>query len=130
MYLIDAISSCSVSELSIKQNHHLNMTKENKASMKEVVAVVKKTHVFLEPAQQILSLTNAAFKDLQNPSNKSKAKKAKIVIDLAKKATAVASEANKKYKAQEATKKQKAYTDVNVQRRRSVDARSREEDMY
>jgi hypothetical protein len=85
------------------------MTKSSKASpgatgatIKEVTTLLSKAQPFLHPAQEILSLTSTAVKDLQKPANKSKAKKAKVVIELAKKATAVASEASTKQKKQKA----------------------------
>lgn len=76
------------------------MTKSKKITVKQTLAVVEKAHVFLEPAQEIFTLANGALKDLQKSSNKSHGKKAKVVFDFAKKATAVASEASKKHKAQ------------------------------
>lgn len=76
------------------------MTKSNKLTIKQALAVVEKAHVFLEPAYEIFNLANGAVKDLQKSSDKSNGKKAKVVFDFAKKATAVASEASKKHKAQ------------------------------
>jgi hypothetical protein len=94
----------------IRCNHSSSkMTKSSKASpgatgatIKEVTTLLSKAQPFLQPAQEILSLTSTAVKDLQKPANKSKAKKAKVVIELAKKATAVASEASTKHKKQKA----------------------------
>ncbi|KPI37160.1 uncharacterized protein AB675_3665 [Cyphellophora attinorum] len=81
------------------------------ATIKEVTTLLSKAQPFLEPAQEILSLTSTAVRDLQKPVNKSKAKKAKVVIELAKKATAVASEASMKHKKQKGLKKKEVGED-------------------
>jgi hypothetical protein len=89
--------------------HRMTKSKPSKAptgaTIKDVTTLLSKAQPFLEPAQEILSLTSTAVKDLQKPANKSKAKKAKVVIALAKQATAVASEASTKHKEQKALKK-------------------------
>ena len=66
--------------------------------VKHTLSQVEKASVLLDPAQQIFKLGAIAVTDLQKCSGKSNATKAKVVINFAKKATAVATEAGKKHR--------------------------------